>query len=62
MQGGQSNERKLFLSLTDAGAALKEKALAVPCAMRECIALTEEEMIQLKHLLDKTLNGMEAKA
>ncbi len=55
-----SNERKLFLSLTDEGAALKEKALAVPEAMQGCIDLTSDELIQLKNLLDKALVRMEA--
>ena len=54
----ESNERKLLLSLTDAGEALKEKALEVPCSMEGCLHLEQEEMIQLKALLDKALNGM----
>lgn len=55
------NERKLFLALTEAGAALKEKAVLVPEAMRGCIGLPEEELLQLKRLLDKALIGMDAK-
>lgn len=54
-----TNERKLFLSLTEEGAALKEKALAVPCAMQRCIDLPEEDVRQLKFLLNKALSGME---
>ena len=55
------NERKLFISLTEEGEALKEKALAVPCAMQNCIDLPEEELVQLKNLLDKALRKMEEK-
>lgn len=54
----ENNERKLFLSLTEEGEALKEKALAVPCAMEDSIGLSEEELLQLKHLLDKALGSM----
>ena len=54
----ENNERKLFLSLTEEGKALKEKALAVPCAMEESIGLPEEELLQLKYLLDKALNSL----
>jgi len=54
-----SNERKLFLSLTEAGEALKERAIEVPQAMRGCIDLPEEELRQLKRLLDKALVQMD---
>ncbi len=54
------NERKLYLSLTEQGEALKDKALRVPRAMQGCIDLSEEELLQLKHLLDKALIRMEA--
>lgn len=54
-----SNERKLFVSLTEKGEALKEKATAVPIAMRGCIDLSPEELIQLKYLLDKALSKMD---
>ena len=53
------NERKLFLSLTEQGEALKDKAVNVPQAMQGCIDLDEEELIQLKRLLDKALIRME---
>ena len=55
------NERKLLLTLTEAGEALKEKAVLVPEAMRGCIGLPEEEMLQLKQLLDKALIKMDEK-
>ena len=54
------NERKLFLSLTGAGEALKEQALEVPTAMRGCINLPDEELRQLRDLLNKALLQMDA--
>jgi len=56
----ENNERKLYLSLTEAGNALKDRAVEVPKAMRGCIDLPEEELIQLKYLLDKALIRMNA--
>ena len=56
----ENNERKLFLSLTEQGEALKEKAKAVPSAMRGCIPLEQEELRLLKSLLDQALIGMHA--
>ncbi|MCR5293710.1 MAG: MarR family transcriptional regulator [Lachnospiraceae bacterium] len=53
------NERKLFISLTEQGEALKDKAVSVPQAMRGCINLPENELLQLKYLLDKALGQME---
>lgn len=53
------NERKLFISLTEKGEAMKEQALDVPKAMNGCIDLTENELKELKRLLDKAVSGME---
>ncbi len=53
-----SNERKLFLTLTETGELLKERAIKVPEAMQGCINLHEEELQQLKRLLDKALINM----
>ena len=53
------DERTLFLSLTEEGEALKERALAVPRAMQGCLPLEPDELMQLKRLLDKALHGME---
>lgn len=52
------NERKLFLSLTEQGEALKEKAKTVPSAMQGCIPLEQEDLLLLKSLLDQALVGM----
>ena len=57
----ESNERKLFLSLTEQGQALREKALTVPAAMQGCLNLEPEEMLLLKKLLDKALTRMDLK-
>lgn len=54
----ENNERKLYLSLTEQGEALKEKAAGVPSAMDGCIPLSDEELIVLKKLLDKALVSM----
>lgn len=54
----ENNERKLFLSLTPEGEALKEKAKNVPSAMRGCVPLAEDELILLRDLLNRALIGM----
>ena len=55
----EDNERTLFLSLTEEGEALREKALSVPPAMQGCLDLEPDEMMQLKRLLDKALIRMD---
>ena len=55
----ESDERTLVITLTEAGEALREQALAVPLAMRGCLNLAPEELIQLKLLLDKALSNAE---
>ena len=57
----EDNERSLYISLTEEGEALREKALAVPAAMNGCIDLPLEDLIRLKELLDKALSRMEQK-
>lgn len=52
------NERKLFISLTEKGVAMKEQALDVPKAMNGCIDLPGDELKELKRLLDKAVSGM----
>ena len=54
----KSNERKLLISLTEQGAALKERAVNVPQEMDGCIPLSEDELSMLKKLLDKALLQM----
>ncbi len=55
------NERKLFLALTDEGEVLKDRAISVPEEMQGCIDLPEEELSELKRLLDKVLARMDQK-
>ena len=55
----ESNERKLFLNLTSDGEALKQKALEVPYAMRDCMQMSTEELLLLRELLNKALHNME---
>lgn len=55
----ENNERKLFLTLTDKGEALKEQAKNVPENMQDCIPLSEDELTILKDLLCRALAGME---
>ena len=57
----ENNERKLFLKLTPDGEALKQKALAVPCAIRDCIKMPTEELLLLRELLKKALRSMETR-
>lgn len=53
-----NNERKLFLTLTEEGEAMKEKAVMIPEAMKGCIPLAEEDMVLLRDLLTHALAGM----
>lgn len=54
----ESNERKLLVTLTKAGEALREQAVAVPDEMQGCIPLSAAELKQLKLLLDTALSKM----
>ena len=54
-----NNERKLLLSLTDKGDALRDKAIDVPAAMQGCIPLPDEKLFLLRDLLNQALAGME---
>ena len=55
----ETNERKLFIELTAAGDALKDRAIEVSCEMKGCMKLTHDEQQQLKKLLDKAIIRME---
>ena len=55
----ETNERKLFVELTPEGEALKEQATGVPCEMEGALKLGQDELKQLKELLDKAVMGME---
>ena len=55
----ETNERKLFVELTAAGDALKDQATELPCKMEGCLKLAQDELLQLKELLDKAIIRME---
>lgn len=55
----ETNERKLFLTLTEDGEALKEKARSVPAEIRGCIPLPDDELLMLRDMLNRALTGME---
>ena len=52
------DERTLIVTLTQHGEELKEQALEVPAGMRGCLNVSDEEMIQLREMLNKILNDM----
>ena len=54
----ESNERKLFLELTEKGRAMRQQAEAVPCTTQNCIPLEHAEMATLKSLLCKAVERM----
>lgn len=55
----RDNERKLVVSPTDEGMALKEKARSVPHCVRSCMPLQDDELILLRSLLGRLLEEME---
>ena len=55
----ETNERKLFIELTAAGEALKDQATEVSCEMDGCLNLAQDELVQLKGLLDKAIQKTE---
>ena len=54
------DERLLNISITDEGRRLKDKAVAIPPSMAECMGLTMEEFGTLYVLLYKALKNMES--
>lgn len=52
------DERTLYISLTEKGAALRERAEKVPIAMKDCIPLPEADLLTLRSLLKQALAGM----
>lgn len=53
------DERLLTLTLTGSGKALREKAVAIPPAVAECMGLSQEEFATLYVLTYKALRLME---
>ena len=52
------DERVRVLKLTEQGVELKDKAKSVPNAMRCKITLEQNELISIKWLCNKALNGL----
>lgn len=51
----EEDERNLLVSLTKAGAALREKAVDIPVKMAQCVLLEPQEAQELYRLLYKIL-------
>ena len=47
-----SDERVLMVSLTDRGAAMRERASDVPASIASCISISPEDAVALKRILD----------
>ena len=58
----ESNERKLYISLTEKGEALKQEAAGIPQTMSGILDLTPEETAMLRSLLNKVFKSMKAQA
>lgn len=52
----KEDERNLFITLTEEGLTLKDKALMIPYEMVKCIDMSEEEKATLYHLLYRVLS------
>lgn len=57
----KADERVVQISLTASGRKLKEKAKTIPQVLDGCIHLSYDEMITLKGLLNKALEGTREK-
>ncbi|MBR1724946.1 MAG: MarR family transcriptional regulator, partial [Ruminococcus sp.] len=49
------DERVLIVTLTDEGLSLRDRALSVPVEMAGCVALKQEEAMELYRLLYKII-------
>ena len=56
-QRSTADERNLVVTITDAGEALKEKAVTVPAAIAKCSNLDPEEAAELYRILYKMLGN-----
>ena len=52
------DERTLIVTLTEGGKELRESAVGIPVGMRGCLKLSDEEMVQLRTMLNKILSDM----
>ena len=53
----EQDERSLLVTVTQAGEALKERAVAVPRQLMSCISMDPEDAMQLYELLYKVLGS-----
>ena len=53
----QEDERVVVASITRKGEELREKALDVPAKMMGCVAISQEEAVQLLSILRKLINN-----
>lgn len=51
--------RELRVSLTDAGLALRERALGVPAALSACIDIPLEDVLELRRILKELLGALD---
>jgi len=59
-QRSAADERNLLVTITEAGEALRERALAVPAAMASCASIDPEEAATLYRILYKILGSTSA--
>lgn len=55
----KTDERFLVVSITEKGMELREKAVEVPAKIGQCIALGEDDAVQLYVLIKKLLGSLE---
>ena len=53
------DERRVEITLTDEGKALKKAAAKVPLAMGQCLSISAEDAAELARLLHKMLDNLE---
>ena len=53
-----ADERRVNISLTDAGVAMKEQAREVPISMGQCVNLDSADVIELVRLLRKVIDNV----
>ena len=56
-----SDERSVIISLSEEGAALREKAVGLPAMVGSCVSLSDKEAETLYQLLYKVLNTLHTK-
>lgn len=57
----RQDERIVCVEITEIGESLKEKAANIPEKIRKCVELSDEELMNLKSLLEKIINAKEEK-